>query len=155
VARETEVSLREVSPDTLPAVLGLSVSREQEAYVASNAKSIAEDHFHPEAWFRSIHAGNTPVGFLMIHDENLSPNPRQNDYYFLWRFMVAHQFQGNGFGRRALDLLVSHVRTRPNAHTLLTSCRPGEASPEPFYLKCRFRRTGRVEHGEIELAFRL
>jgi diamine N-acetyltransferase len=69
--------------------------------------------------------------------------------------MVAHQFQGRDFGRRALDLLVSHIRSRPNAHTLLTSCRSGEASPERFYLKFGFRRTGRVEHGEIELALSL
>ncbi len=83
------MSLREISAETLAAILELEVSPEQTPYVATNAKSIAEAHFHPEAWFRAIYAGSTPVGFLMLHDENMSPNPRQTDYYFLWRFMVG------------------------------------------------------------------
>jgi RimJ/RimL family protein N-acetyltransferase len=69
--------------------------------------------------------------------------------------MIAHQFQRQGLGRRALELLATHVRSRPNAHTLLTSCRPGGASPEHFYIECGFRRTGSVAHGEIELALEL
>ncbi len=149
------VTLREVSVENLSAVLGLSVAPEQQPYVATNAKSIAEAHFYAEAWFRAIYAEDAPVGFLMLHDENLRPEPRQSDYYFLWRLMIAHQFQGNGFGRQALDLLASHVRSRPHAHTLLTSCLPGPASPELFYVKCGFQRTGKVEGGEVELSLRL
>jgi len=150
-SRGGEVSLREVTSENLDAVLALSVAPEQQTYVASNAKSIAQAHFHPEAWFRAIYAGDKPSGFLMLHDENLRPEPRRDDYYFLWRLMVDQAFQGRGIGRRALELLAVHVRARPRARVLLTSCLPGPATPEPFYSACGFRRTGRVEDGEIEL----
>jgi diamine N-acetyltransferase len=147
------VALREVTAETLRAVLALSVSPQQSHYVAPNAVSIAEAHFHPEAWFRAIYVGEEPAGFLMLHDENLKPDPEQDDFYYLWRMMVDERFQGHGVGRTALELLVVHVRNRPGARRLLTSCLPGEHSPEGFYLSCGFERTGvMLDDREIELA---
>lgn len=147
----TRVALREVTTDNLQAVLALDVSEAQREFVATNAKSIAEAHFYPEAWFRAIYAGSQPVGFLMLHDESLRSDPRQPGYYFLWRLMIDASQQGRGFGRRALEILIDHVRTRPAASELLTSCRRGPGSPEQFYLKLGFRPTGQEPHGEVEL----
>lgn len=146
------VTLREVTQQTLPAILALSVAPAQEAYVANNARSIAQAHFHPEAWFRAIHADDEPVGFLMLHDEHLLEEPRERGFYLLWRLMVDTRFQGSGHGRHAVELLVEHVRSRPHAERLLTSCLPGADSALPFYLKTGFERTGREVDGEIELA---
>jgi len=155
ITRGSEVELREISADSLQAILDLRVSESQVRYVASNAKSIAEAYFHPEAWFRAIYADEVPVGFLMLHDENLRPQPRQTDFYFLWRLMVDARYQKLGFGRRAVGLLVAHVLSRPNAHALLTSCHRGEGSPEDFYRRLGFRRTGRDLEAEVELALDL
>jgi diamine N-acetyltransferase len=82
----TEVTLREVTKETLFGVLRLKVSPEQERYVAPNAVSIAEAHFSPDlAWFRAIYSGETPVGFVML----AADEPRA--HYFLWRFMIDTQ----------------------------------------------------------------
>jgi diamine N-acetyltransferase len=132
-------------------VLALDVAESQRPFVATNAKSIAEAHFHPEAWFRAIYAGDHPVGFLMLHDESLRPNPRQLGYYFLWRLMIDASYQGRGFARQAVELLCEHVRVRPHGRKLLTSCRRGAGSPEGFYRKLGFRPTGQEVHGEVEL----
>ena len=123
--------------------------------MASNAKSIAQAHFHPEAWFRAIYEAERPAGFLMLHDEHLRDEPRERGYYFLWRLMVDEDLQGRGIGRDAVALLLEHVRTRPFAEQLLTSCHPGPGSPEGFYRRLGFVPTGRVEDDEVELALRL
>ena len=149
------VSLREVTQQNLQAVLALAVREDQAHLVASNAKSIAEAYFHPEAWFRAIYAGETPVGFLMLHDESLRPEPRQDGFYYLWRFMIDAAQQRKGYGRRALALLLEHVAGRPNADVLLTSCLPGPGSAEPFYRRFGFEPTGKTPGGEIELQIRL
>ena len=149
------VSLREVTQQNLQAVLALSVREDQAHLVASNAKSIAEAYFHPEAWFRAIYAGETPVGFLMLHDESLLPEPRQDDFYYLWRFMIDAAHQRKDYGRRALALLLEHVTGRPNAKVLLTSCLPGPGSAEPFYRGFGFEPAGETPGGEIELQIRL
>ena len=53
-----------------------------------------------------------------------------------------------GFGRRALESFIDHVRTRPNATELFTSYVPGEGSPGPFYIRLGFEETGEVDDGE-------
>jgi diamine N-acetyltransferase len=45
------VQLREITPESLHAVLDLAVAPGQRQFVATNARSIAEAHFEPRAWF--------------------------------------------------------------------------------------------------------
>jgi diamine N-acetyltransferase len=95
------------------------------------------------------------VGFVMLHDENLRAEVRQDDYYFLWRLMIDKRYQRSGFGRRAIQLLIEHVKQRPNATTLLSSFHEGPDGPEGFYAKLGFERTGNEHNGEIEIRLRL
>jgi diamine N-acetyltransferase len=74
--------------------------------------------------------------------------------YFLWRFMIAGEHQGHGYGRHALDRVVEHVRELPGATKLVSSFVPGEHGPRDFYLRYGFVETGELDEGEhvIELA---
>lgn len=145
---EAVVSLREITNESLGAILRLKVKPGQEHFVADNATSIAQAHFEPKAWFRAIYADETPVGFVMLFDDPDAPE------YYLWRYMIDGRYQGLGFGRQALLLLIDYVRSRPGATELLTSYVPGEGSPSPFYAGLGFVETGKVDDGEnvIKLA---
>jgi diamine N-acetyltransferase len=129
------VSLREVTAETVRTVCALSVAPDQRHFVATNAESIAEAYFSSEAWFRAVYAGETPVGFVMLSDDPAKPE------YFLWRFMISAEHQGKGYGRRALELLVEHVKGRPGARELLVSYVPDDGSPEGFYRGLGFEPT--------------
>jgi diamine N-acetyltransferase len=142
---EARVTLREVTKETVREICRLTVAPGQDDFVAPNAVSIAEAYFEPKAWFRAIYADEAPVGFVMLHDDP------EAQAYFLWRLMVAAGHQGKGFGRKAMRLLIDHVRTRPGARQLLTSYVPGEGSPEPFYLALGFLPTGTIEGDEVVL----
>jgi diamine N-acetyltransferase len=139
---EAAVTLREVTAETVRAVCALEVAPEQRGFVAPNAISIAQAHFEPKAWFRAVYAGDEPVGFAMLYEDV------EKEEYFLWRFMIAAGHQGKGYGRRALDLVVAHVRSLPGASELLTSYVPGAAGPRDFYLRYGFVETGEVDEGE-------
>ena len=139
---DATVTLREVTAETFRAVCALEVASTQRGYVAPNAISIAQAHFEPKAWFRAVYAGEEPVGFVMLHEDTEKPE------YFLWRFMVAAQHQGKGYGRRALDLVVEHVRSLPGARVLGSSFVPGEHGPQAFYVRYGFVETGEVDEGE-------
>jgi diamine N-acetyltransferase len=148
-SRESKVTLREVTEDTVRTICNLSVTEHQTSFVAPNAVSIAQAYFSKYAWFRAVYADEEPVGFIMLHDDPEKPE------YFLWRLMTDARYQGLGFGRRAMELLIEHVRTRPNATELMTSCLPGEGSPQGFYEKLGFELTGDKEDEEVLLRLAL
>jgi len=139
---EPEVTLREVTAETVREICRLQVRPEQRGFVAENAVSIAQAHFEPRAWFRAVYADEEPVGFVMLYED------AEKQEYFLWRFMIAGGCQGKGYGRRALDLVVEHVRGLPGATELRSSYVPGEHGPRDFYLRYGFVETGEVDEGE-------
>src|SRR5262245_63745439 len=118
VDQDARITLREVTAENVNAILSLSVKEHQKQLVASNAVSIAQAHFRPEAWFRAIYADDTPVGFVMLYDAHLGTHPPQNDYYEVWRFIIDARYQDRGFGWRAMELVIAHVKMRPNAKVL-------------------------------------
>ncbi len=145
ITRNSIVSLREVTADSVRIICRLEVSEEQKHFVAPNAVSITQAYFEPKAWFHAIYADENPVGFLMLYDDPDEP------HYFLWRYMIDARYQKLGFGKRAMDLLLEHVRTRPGARELILSCHPGEEGPEPFYRHYGFTRTGNWLGDEVEM----
>jgi diamine N-acetyltransferase len=139
-----DVTLREITKDTVRAICRLDVAEHQRGFVAPNSVSIAQAHFQPDkAWFRAIYADEEPVGFVMIYEDTETPE------YFLWRLMVDHRHQGNGYGRRAVELVIDRVRGLPGATELITSYVPGEGSPGDLYHRLGFVDNGEVEEGEL------
>lgn len=150
-----EITLREITAKTVRDFCDIRVRSDQASYVASNAESIAQAYFHPEAWFRGIYAGDEPVGFVMIEDWTQVSGSDANEPICLWRFMMDQSYQGLGYGKRALELVVDHIRSRDKMGYFLTSCVEGELSPKPFYLKFGFHETGEILDGETVLRYDL
>jgi diamine N-acetyltransferase len=145
------VALLPVTEETFVGICLLSdtLSEPQSLMVAPNVFSLAQAHFNPYARFWAIYAGKTPVGFMMIADDDQTPE------YFLWRLMIGEPFQGRGYGRLAINCLVEYLRTRPGAAELLVSCEQGDGSPEGFYLRLGFTPTGDLLGDEIILKMSL
>ena len=143
------VELLEVTGETVRTVSLLQVAADQRGFVAPNAVSFAEAMFQPKAWFRAVVADDVPVGFVMLSVDEAEPE------YYLWRFMIDARYQGQGYGRAALDLVIDHVRTLPGATELLVSWVPAPGGPEPFYRAAGFEPTGEVDEGEVVARLRL
>ena len=100
----------------------------------------------------AVHAGDTPVGFVMIADEVGSP-----DYipHYLWKLPIDERYQRQGFGTATLDLIVEYFRARPGVEILTTSAAQGDGSPITFYERYGFERTGEIRFGEVMLRLKL
>jgi len=131
-AADIEVTLREITTETLWGILELAVLDEQRRFVASNAVSIAQAHFSDCAWFRAIYADDVPVGFVMLYLDQDKP------LYGIWRFMVDKGHQREGYGGEAMRQVIEYVRSLPKARELSVTYVPGEGNPSPFYEKCGF-----------------
>ena len=152
-----EVTLRVVDAGNRLAVGRLRVTGDQEGFVdgvvASLTEAAAKPHCRP--WYRAVYAGADPVGFVMLADD-VPPGTEDIPWrYYLWRMLIDARFQGRGYGRATLDLVVNYLRTRPGADTLVTSIVAGEGSPLGFYLRYGFRATGEMFDHEHVLQLRL
>src|SRR5215510_7360581 len=137
------VSLRAITAETVRQITNLSVSPEQQRFVASNAVSLAQALFSPDAWYRAIYADDSPAGFVMVYDESLRASTPVNPQVGLWRFMVDTQFQDQGIGTAALEQIIAHVRNKCLFSSLLVSYVPAPGSAERFYLRAGFMHTGK------------
>jgi diamine N-acetyltransferase len=154
------VELRDiVSEDDVEAVMGLRRGPGQDRYLGSMLShfedAIADAHACPRSW--SVHdaADGTLVGFVMISDDIPESTLAERDDtvgpYYLWRLLIDHRVQGRGYGAATLDAVADYVRRKPNGWVLLTSCRAGEGSPQAFYLRYGFTKTGIVMWDDEDL----
>jgi diamine N-acetyltransferase len=143
------VTLREVTAATVRAICTLEVAPEQRGLVAPNAVSIAQAYFEPAAWFRAIHAGDTPVGFVMLYDPTRTPAPEDPATCFLWRLMIDARHQRHGYGAAALEHLIDHARTLRGVTAFGLSFVPADNGARDFYTRFGFRETGAIDDGEV------
>lgn len=55
-----------------------------------------------------IYADEVVVGFTMFAFEPDYEDP--DDRYWLWRFMIDVRYQGRGYGRKALELIIAYFK---------------------------------------------
>jgi len=143
-----QVELRKLDKSNYREILKLKVATDQTGFVATNAVSIAQAHFHPEAWFRGIYAGDTAIGFVMLEIDVSKPE------YYLWRFMIDEKHQGKGYGFQAMKQVIEYVKGLPDSQELLLSYVPGDGNPQGFYEKLGFVETGEMEEGEVMMCLK-
>jgi diamine N-acetyltransferase len=143
------ITLREINQDTVGNVCDLAVDSSQSDFVAPNAISLAQALFTPEAWYRAIYEDETLVGFIMLFDETLSEKIPESPSMDIWRFMIDKKFQGKGYGRAVLELVINLVRDQNKTSTLKLSYVPGNDSAVKLYESVGFVATGEVEEGEV------
>ncbi len=150
-----DVTLREITRDTVRVITELVVAPEQDQFVAPNAVSLAQALFEPKAWYRAVYLGDEPAGFVMLEDPSLTPPMPLDADLWIWRFMVDRRFQRRGVGSAALRQVIAHARGKGCFQRLLLSYVPRPGSAEPLYRAFGFHPTGQVEDGEVVMALPL
>ena len=151
MAHAQKICFKEVTAETVRQICALSetLAPAQRKMVADNALSIAEAYFCNKAWFRSIYAGDEPVGFVMLH---LGGDTQAEDDYtgvYLWRFMIAGSHQGKGYGKQAIELIKEYLRDQ-GVCELMTSYVLIDEGAAGFYHNLGFIPTGKICEGEAE-----
>jgi diamine N-acetyltransferase len=151
-----DVHFQRITAKSVLAVCHLTdtLSPLQRDAVEDNAESIAQAHFSDNVWMRAIYADDALVGFILLHIGSDYDDGIDCPGVFLWRFMIAGPHQGKGYGRLAIEKLCAHLRAL-GVPRLFTSCVNGPASPEAFYRRLGFTRTGDHYGDEPELVLEL
>ena len=138
------VSLRAVTGETLDAVVALAVADSQRGFVAPNVYSLAQAAVMPELVPRAVYADETPVGFVMYGFD------AEEDAYCISRLMIDSAYQGKGYGRQAMALVLMDIRARePRRDACFISFEPHNTAARALYESFGFVPDGRVEDGEL------
>ena len=101
------VNLIELNEENWPDFAGLSVDESQKTFLASNIGIIARGYVYRNSRAKviGIVADGTPVGLAMVRDIDDEPA-----CYELQQFMIDQNFQGQGYGFRALELILTALK---------------------------------------------
>lgn len=149
------IELRKITDDNFKACISLDVHEEQRGFVASNVKSLAQ------AWIAhdnqqciplpfAIYNGDEMVGFVMLAFETSGAEHADSQYY-IWRFMIDKNRQGQGYGRAAMAEVLKYIRTYPcgAASRVTLSYEPENFAAKQLYASFGFAETGEITDGEV------
>lgn len=153
-----ELTLKKVDAKNIWALTDLQVNSGQREFVASNTVSILEAYTTITAGGHAlpfgVYDGETPVGFLMIGydcaDWEDAPTIAARNYC-LWRLMIDGRYQGQGYGRRAVELALDYIRALPcgPADCCWLSYEPENAAARALYRSFGFSETGETDGDEV------
>ena len=145
---------RPVGEHNVDALIKLATTPEQERFVASVAKSLAQAAYRPAGRPLGLYANGQPVGLLLLWDARRDPDPKERaDQLYLWRLMIDERFQRQGHGQAAVRWLIEEARRMDVASVGLSHV--PENPVGAFYQRFGFRYTGRVHEGEQEMVLPL
>jgi len=148
-------TLEPVTADTLEATLALRVAPEQEHLVRPVVRSLAEAYVHGDiAWPRVVVDDGAVVAFVMAFLGSPWDDDPADVRSGLWRLVVDHARQGQGYGRFAVEAVCRELESR-GASWCHVSYHLGAETPEPFYRALGFEVTGEVSGGETVARRRL
>ncbi|QRG68442.1 GNAT family N-acetyltransferase [Brevibacillus choshinensis] len=141
------ISLREVTRENFwPCILLKSMDYKGlhlfEEHVTSNAFSLAQAKVEPEWIPKAIYIDDQLVGFTMYGLE------MKNHFYFITRLMIDYRFQGKGYGKAAMLLVIDELKSL-GLKEIYTSFVPSNEGAKKLYTSIGFRFTGRdIEFGD-------
>lgn len=138
------ITLEPLSEKNILAVTKLEVAFDQAGFVAPNVFSIAESKLFGYLAPRVLRRNRKVIGFALYGQDPTS------ERYYIARLMIGESFQGQGFGREAVRLLVAeiHARNRRPCGVYL-SVMPDNARAIALFERMGFEVTGEVDDGEI------
>ncbi len=149
MSSKVKITLQEITEDTLSDIISLEVAEDQRHLVTDNAKSIAQAHFSRYSWMRAIYADKTPVGYVLLY---LDPD---KPHYEIWRVMVDKDFQGRGYGKEAMEMVIEFLNNLPDCVEIYLCYVPEKGNASVFFKSLGFVDTGEFHGNEKEMKLEL
>jgi diamine N-acetyltransferase len=146
-----DITLEPVTIENFETLLEMQLPPEQDRWLANNACSIAQASFYPDWRTLAICCDGAPAGFLLYDIASRD----EAGHYGIYRFMVDHPRQGQGIGRRAMELLLVELRAQPDARRITICYKPENTAARGLYLSCGFSEVGIDDSGEMIAEIRL
>jgi len=149
------LSLKIIGQDNWLQVIRLASSEDQknrifERTIASNCLSLAQASISKNWATKAIYDDEQLIGFTMYgYSEELQG-------YELCRLMIDYNFQGKGYGKKALKAVVEEMQKEFGCQEILICFQPDNEPAKKLYEKFGFADTGKTIKGNVdELIYKL
>ena len=132
--------IREVTANNWRSVADLSVSEHQSQFIESNAYSLAESQFEKKWISVGLYNDETLVGYAMYGWPSSSTQSAWLD-----RFMIDYRYQGKGYAKRFMPLLIQQIYQQYLCKTIFLSLHPDNKLAQNLYESYGFFLNGEVD----------
>ena len=143
-----EITLQEITADNFYDVCLLTTNKNgaptfDEEFLCSNSVSIAESKYYPLLNPQAIYSDKILIGFIMS-----GPYFKDNGNFWVLRYMIDHQYQGKGYGKKAFHTFIEHVKRSGNIEQIHIGLDPDNIRAISLYTSVGFAFTGERKDGE-------
>lgn len=140
------IRLIDVTEENWLDVIFLSTSKDMpticEEFVASNALSLVQAQFEKTWTTKAIEKDGKIIGFTMYGFA------KKQGYYELCRVMIDNKFQGNGYGKESIKLVIEEMKKIEDCKKIYLSTDPENKRGKQLYEKLGFIDTGKFVNQE-------
>lgn len=144
------IRLGRVTQDNFKQVIALDIADNQRRFLETPTVlyAIAEVQFHPPFLPYIIYADETMIGFVIYG--HLPEDPAKG---WIPLFIIDRHHQGKGYGRAAMQTIISTMRTEiPNCSEIALCFKPDNTVAEHLYLSVGFEKTTEIdEQGQVTM----
>ncbi|MGD7045007.1 GNAT family N-acetyltransferase [Jeotgalibacillus proteolyticus] len=138
------LQLKPITKHNWEDTLNLTLHEEQKKSIAPNVYSLAQVQFLDMAVAKGIYLDNKMIGFAMYGiDED-------DGECWIYRLMIDRDYQGKGYGKQAVHLLIDEFETIKAGHHqyIYISYEPDNDGARFTYQRCGFIETDVFVDGE-------
>lgn len=118
----------------------LKVKDEQKRYVASNLGILAKAFaYYNDSTVYGIYNDATAVGLALVREY------QDDDCYIFDQLMIDEKYQGNGYGKRATELILNDLKNKNKFNKVLLCYVEGDNAAKHLYSSFGFKQTGDID----------
>ncbi len=128
--------------------MALAVDESQRYFVADNKQSLVEAAYEDGLYVLGIYHAETMVGFVLYDYDDTFPG------WSMSRFMIGKQFQGKGYGKKAVLDFLEYFKRKHNADKIYISVSLNNMVARKMYSDIGFLELKEVEYTFMDRRFR-
>ena len=142
------IQLKQIDENNFIDAFNLKLGDGQDAFVSHPIRSLAQAYvYRTQCTPLGIYAGGRMIGYVMViydYDEEV---------YNIWHMMIDKAYQGRGYGKAAMQRVLSYIASKPfgNSNHVSLTCAPDNKAAYGLYKRLGFNESGRSDEDEVEL----
>lgn len=142
------MEFREIDRSNYLECMALTVDDSQANFVADNKQSLVEAAYEDNLYTFGIYHEETMVGFVLYDYDDTIPG------WSMSRFMIGKQYQGKGYGKKAVVEFLDYFKRKHTADKLYISVSLENTVARKMYSDIGFKELKEIEYTFLDMHFK-